>query len=623
MKKTKKWPSCLLAAFTVLSFVGCEDWGKADPPAANQIYPRLEQVSKITFDDASADEPFDPSILNYIAYEGGETAMIEANEELGSNVLHMANGYARMFNPLSASSTGVQNGVSLTFWVKQALFIDEETEEALPSDLDGALFSFQNENGTQRMYMTANGYLVYEGVDGEYSTNNPEDTQTGMLLPAGEWHYVAVCVRNDGYNVHVDGYQRINMTETNFDFTKIVQFMGNTSFIYFGYGSDTPTQEMWMDDITIYRNQIGSSEQAVPGNGGSGDNGFVYPIATKATIGASDCTSGWWTEFSDYYTLQPSTTLHWEFTNYTSGGGNWNNWNLCVSTNAERNADGYAEYFVIRSDLYGWGDSNYNAANWSNEGYPSDDAGWATFRTNMQGAKVTIDLVRSGSNVTATAIATCTNGTVYKEVYQQECGDGTQNINAFLIVDASYLVMDTETTQYEDPIAISKTTVGTPDCSTAWWTEFSDYFTIRPNSVFEIEFTNHTSGANNWNNWNLCVSSEAERNGTDYTEYFVIRSDLYGWGDSNYNGTNWTSEGYGDWDKFRVDMEGAKVTLTITRSEANVSVTAVAECTDGTVYKETYQQDCGDGTQNINAFLIVDGSYLEMDKAKTVTKAFQ
>ena len=109
--KTRKWPVPILAAFTVLSFWACEDWGQMDPPAGNQKNPKLEQVAKITFED----KDFDPQSLNYYAYEGGDIAEIE-DDNVHGKALHLPDGYARMFNPLN--SVEVQNGVSLTFWVK-------------------------------------------------------------------------------------------------------------------------------------------------------------------------------------------------------------------------------------------------------------------------------------------------------------------------------------------------------------------------------------------------------------------------------------------------------------------------------------------------------------------------
>ena len=621
--KTKRWPRLLLAVFTVLSFSACQDWGEMDPPAGDQTYPKLERVANINFEETE----FDPSSFNYYAYDGGEIAVVEdSDDKLYGKVLHLPNGYARLFNPLNAVK--VQNGVSMTFMLKQALQMDKETDEPLENDLQGAIFSFQNANGTQRMFLTANGWLRYEALDGTYEANNPEtDCKTGMVENDGQWHYVALKVHNEGYEVYVDGKKKVEKTEQNFDFSKIVKFMASSPYLYIGYGADEPTKEMWIDDLRLYRNQITSKEVADYRKPSSGEEIFTYPVATKTTIGTPDCTSAWWSEFSDYYTIPANTAMRIAFTNHTSGVNNWNNWCLCLSTEAERGGDGYAEYFVIRSDLYGWGDDKFNLANFTNEGYGNDDAFWESFRKNMEGAKVTIDIERTGSSVKVTAIATCPDGTVYKEMYQQECGDGTQNVNAFLIVDASYLEMDTKETQYNAPVVINKQIVGTSDCSAAWWTEFSDYFTIHPNTSFEVDFTNHTSGVNNWNNWCLCLSTEAERGGDGYAEYFVIRSDLYGWGDDKFNLGNFTNEGYGNddafWETFRKNMEGAKVTIVIERSGASIKVTATATCLDGSIYKEVYQQECGDGTQNVNAFLIAEAAYLELDKACNVTKAFR
>lgn len=43
--------------------------------------------------------------------------------------------------------------------------------------------------------------------------------------------------------------------------------MASTPYLYIGNGSDTPTQEMWIDEIKIYRNQITDSECQMPGTG--------------------------------------------------------------------------------------------------------------------------------------------------------------------------------------------------------------------------------------------------------------------------------------------------------------------------------------------------------------------
>ncbi len=605
MENVRKWPSFLLAAFTVFSFGSCEDWGKADPPAGNDTYPRLEQVADISFED----DAFDPSSMSYYAYPGGDVAEVVDDGDPRGKVLHLPGGYACIFNPMAGRKA--QNGMSLTFWVRQAAAADEETGEPLENDLTSALFSFQNENATQCLFFTANGWLSYNGVDGEYEALNPRNVKTGMLDGAGEWHYVALTVRNDGYNVFVDGKQRINETVTGFDFSKIVQFMARSPYIYIGQGAGTESEalpEVWLDDIKIYRNQIGSSEQARPGGSGGPGGTFEYLVGDPViTVGAEDNSSAWWTAFSNYFRIPADGNMKFKFTNHTSGGGNWNNWNICVCTDAERDGDGYSEYLVLRSDLYGWGNS-YNDGVWSSEGYGD----WDAFRADMEGAQVTVNVTRNGEKVTVEATAVALNGNVYKETFTATCGDGKEVIRCFFVMDGSHIVFDPAETTAFTPVPVAKTSIGADDCSTGWWTEFSDYFQIPAGQNLHLGFENHTSGGGNWNNWNLCICTDAERGGDGYSEYLVLRSDLYGWGDS-YNDGVWTNEGYGDWDAFRADMEGAAVSISIRRNGATVTTTAVATCKNGNVYKEVFVADCGDGNQTIRAFLIVDGSHLKMD----------
>lgn len=272
--KTRKWPAICLAILT-MCMGSCQDWGQMDPPAGTDVTPKLEQVANLTFD-----EELNPEEVQTFAYPDGDIPSLFTDETFGQ-VLYLPNGYARIFNPLN--KVKVQNGVSLTFWMKQALpepVEGEEGEEAVveEQDLTGAIFSFQNENASQRMFFTANGWLNYEGMDGTYEANNPDSDKTG-LITRGEWHYVAIAVTNNGYFVYVDGLKKIEKTVTDFDCSKIVQFMASVPYLYVGYGSDSPTKEWWIDDLKIYRNTITSKEVSTPKKGGSSgvEGGELYP----------------------------------------------------------------------------------------------------------------------------------------------------------------------------------------------------------------------------------------------------------------------------------------------------------------------------------------------------------
>ncbi|MCW0483009.1 hypothetical protein [Gaoshiqia sediminis] len=192
-------------------------------------------------------------------------------------------------------------------------------------------------------------------------------------------------------------------------------------------------------------------------------------------------------------------------------------------------------------------------------------------------------------------------------------------------IAAAKASIDTGDTTY---LNIATAIVGPEDNSAGWWAYFSDYFTIPANKLLHLEFVNHGTGVNNWNNWNLAVANEiADRDADGYAEYFVLRSDAYGWGGGMvdegyvYDGAMITqnypdTDGDGDiWNDFRTTMQGASVTLEVDHSATgNVFVTATALGTNGVELVQTYQQPVS-ATADITAFLICDGSYFEMKKA--------
>lgn len=81
-----------------------------------------------------------------------------------------------------------------------------------------------------------------------------------------------------------------------------------------------------------------------------------------ATIGPEDNSAGWWTAFSDAYTVNKGEKAVAKFVNHNLGtGDNWFNW-ILVATKPEAGNpitsnpwDGANEYGVIRADNYGWG----------------------------------------------------------------------------------------------------------------------------------------------------------------------------------------------------------------------------------------------------------------------------
>lgn len=169
-------------------------------------------------------------------------------------------------------------------------------------------------------------------------------------------------------------------------------------------------------------------------------------------------------------------------------------------------------------------------------------------------------------------------------------------------------------------LTVNTSIVGPEDNSAGWWAYFSDYFTIPANKLLHLEFINHGTGVNNWNNWNLALAN-AQRDAEGYAEYFLLRSDAYGWGNADYDGAM-ISHNYPDidgdddiWDDFRTTMQGARVSMDVDHSATgNVFVTATAVGTNGVTLVQTYQQPVS-ATDDIVAFLVCDGSHFVMKKA--------
>ena len=109
-----------------------------------------------------------------------------------------------------------------------------------------------------------------------------------------------------------------------------------------------------------------------------------------------------------------------EFTNYTKGEGNYQNWVLVVNNGtASYNSQGGTEYLVLRADSYGWG-TYYNSSNITNNfvnttADKTADGYWAAFRNAMQGANVVLRVTRLGSQFSVFATITPTDTETYPE----------------------------------------------------------------------------------------------------------------------------------------------------------------------------------------------------------------
>ena len=155
---------------------------------------------------------------------------------------------------------------------------------------------------------------------------------------------------------------------------------------------------------------------------------------------------------------------------------------------------------------------------------------------------------------------------------------------------------------------ISPTTLGNTDCSSAWWEAHLDQdIKIESNKVYSTTFTNYSSLASNWNNYVVVLRK------ADKTEYCCLRSDDYGWGDS-YASCTHSNTASGDWASWLAQMNGAKVTVTVTNYGDNTcDVVADVVGTGGMVSQQKYT---GIPVESADLYLdfTVDGCYYVFDK---------
>lgn len=624
MKIRKSLLSFACAMLLALGFTACTDWGEQDGAAGNQVYPERQVLTTYDF-EYSEDKPELSDMLIH-----NDVCEVVKDDYLGSNVLHLTGmGGAKIANPFN--NVKLQNGAAITFYVKVDCAEGEEMNLTRP------LFSFGSEekdvegnDASARFYFTPNGQLVYsrpgqlESLN--LNENDPASYKTGILSP-NEWHFVALQLGQKGYQLYVDGkkslsgYQPEGVSATTFSYQTLLDSIQSLPYLYLGTTSaEFGVKEQGsisLDNVTLIRNQMNEKDwNKVPtGNGGSTEDEAVY-----VPVGPEDCSAAFWSEWSDYFVIPANQTFHTKFINHTSGADNWYNWNLVVATDADRGAAGYSEYFVLRSDLYGWGNADYNADNITNEGYGD----WEQFKKNMEGATVDMTVERRGAEVYVTAVATCKDGTVYKEMYHQPCAaDG--NIRAFLACDHSYFQLNAAETFVGEEYASGSALVGPADCSAAWWTAFSKYYplnsSISDDCPFVIQFVNNNSGSGkNWNNW-LVVCSTADRGGDGYFENFVIRSDAFAWfgagGDSNANTANldFKITQTFNWDSYVSDMHGAMCYLKFTRSGNSLTMDAKQRKENGEYMPDFQFQFNSMKEGNAGFFLTAELASLDVLKA--------
>ena len=306
-------------------------------------------------------------------------------------------------------------------------------------------------------------------------------------------------------------------------------------------------------------------------------------VPNPLILGAEDNSSGWWSAHTENIKVEPKETKVVNFTNYTTGENNWNNFVIVLN-----DATTAKEYAVVRADNFGWGDG-YAACTPS-----GGQADWDVWRAAMNGARVTAYITNNGDGTAD--VKAVMHGNDGVDYYQSYTGINTVNPDDMYFrftVDGCHMVFDNE--------------LGTPDCTAGWWSAHTANVQIPAHTVCTVNLTNYTSGANNWNNF-VVVLNDA----TTAKEYAVVRSDNFGWGDGYAACT--PSGGQADWVAWLAAMNGAKVTLQIANNgDGTADVKAVMHGTDGVDYIQDYIGINTVDPDDLYFRFTVDGCYLTFE----------
>lgn len=325
-------------------------------------------------------------------------------------------------------------------------------------------------------------------------------------------------------------------------------------------------------------------------------------------VGFSDFSTPFNTMFTEPVVLGNNMEAEYEFTNYTQGPGNHNNWHLVFTNGTTRGQEGYKEYAIIRADNWGWLEGVYDDGHTLNTMLcvPQSNYNWDAFLSDMNESNVKLSVKHREGKISFRAIITTKDNKKYTYYWIYTLPSDAGVVSSCLTVDKSYLVM--KNTPVATTIVEPNTQLGASDFSTVWWTTFTPVITADGTAgSFNYKFTNHGRGLDTWTNWALVITDGTKVGDADYKEYAVIRADNYGW----LSGAGQILGLETDLPNYTQALDHAKIDLTVIRDGRNIILNA--DITTESVnyyYRGTLTDVIPAGGNTIGTFLTIDSAYL-------------
>ena len=176
-----------------------------------------------------------------------------------------------------------------------------------------------------------------------------------------------------------------------------------------------------------------------------GQNAWGDPIETIGSL-----SSGWWTDFSNTYTLEGYGKYHFQFTTTNANDGVVHKtWLLVATDGNDSHGGGGSEYFVWRGEGYAWGQGTSSNDTPTklvvSNTYATANPTGAGIQAAMNGAAVDMVITRESNNIYATATVTPTNGeNEFTMSFSYLYGNATSaNVGLFLTVENAQVVLNT------------------------------------------------------------------------------------------------------------------------------------------------------------------------------------
>ncbi len=147
----------------------------------------------------------------------------------------------------------------------------------------------------------------------------------------------------------------------------------------------------------------------------------------------------WWDAWTQSWEVKDGETLEFDVDVTTGGAACYHNLNTVFAnvatpgTEAPANTAGYAEYAVLRTDAYGWGDQYGNTTREGDNFYTGDDVDYATKNT---GAHYDLTISRAGNVVTYAVAMKAGDATTYNYTWTMNATDLSAGCHVFFTGDA-------------------------------------------------------------------------------------------------------------------------------------------------------------------------------------------